>query len=705
MAALGTIRKRGIILICIIGLGLFAFIAGDMFKSCEGTKAERSQRLAVIAGEKINAQDYQKYSEEFVEFMKMEGQQIPDEQLREAAWNSFMQEKLIVNEAEKLGLTITDDEVNDVMTKGSHPVLAQFPIPQVHNPQTGLFDVNAYRQLVNQTKQANNQQANQIYRYLLFKEHQLRITMLFEKYSNLLTACTISNPAEAKFAFDSEKKESDVLLAAFDYKAINDNDVKVSDAELQQKYDELKESALIKIQNEQRAGKFILVRKVASDQDRAELNDLLTKAASEMDSTDYGSIVRQYQSNISYTGVPVTKSAFSPAVANMVDSIGVNTVKGPFEDAADNTLNVIRVISKTTLPDSIQYRVIGVTGKDQAEVNTRADSVLKAAQGGEDFEVLAKRYGQTAEKNWMVTRDYEHAANIGTDDAKMITMLNEMGKNEMRLLDLAGNKLLIQVLDTKKPVQKYVVAQIKRSIDYSDETSRQITNDLRQFLADNRTLEALEKNAPAKQYQLMDIPGIDTSVSGIANVPNTKEALRWFFNSDRQEGDLSDPFTCGPNQDMLMAVLLTGIYDKGYKPLTDANVNEVVKQEALNDKKAEKILEAVKNVNSIDAAKAVTAVACRLDTVQHVSFANYNQEPKLAGAIAASKTGFNMAPVKGKNGVYFYQVLEQRTLEGAYDEKQYKERAAQRNLNIMHNMLLDELMRDAKLTDNRYIFM
>ena len=244
MAALGTIRKRGVILICIIGLGLFAFIAGDMFKSCEGTKAERSQRLAVIAGEKVNAQDYQKYSEEFVEFMKMEGEQYSDEQLREAAWNSFMQEKLIVNEAEKIGLTITDDEVNDVMTKGSHPVLAQFPIPQVHNQQTGLFDVNAYRQLVNQTKQANNQQANQIYRYLLFKEHQLRITLLFEKYSNLLTACNISNPAEAKFTFDSEKKESDVLLAAFDYKAINDNDVKVGDADIQKKYDELKEDGL-----------------------------------------------------------------------------------------------------------------------------------------------------------------------------------------------------------------------------------------------------------------------------------------------------------------------------------------------------------------------------------------------------------------------------------------------------------------------------
>ena len=401
MAALGKIRSRGAILICIIGLGLFAFIAGDLFKSCEGSKAERSQRMAEIAGEKINVQDYQKFAEEFAEFMKMEGRQESEEQLREMAWNYFLQEKLITAEAHKIGLTVTDEEVNDLMTKGAHPALANFPIPQVHNQQTGLFDVNAYRQFVNSVKEAaeksNNAQAVQMYNYLLFKEKQLRTQLLFEKYNALLQACAISNPVEAKFLFDAEKKESDIVCAAFDFRAINDSAVTVADADLKSKYDELKEGARIKLDEEVRTGKLIVIKKEASDNDKEELNALLVEAAAKLDSVPANTdsikhCVREFDSDIQYSGVPVTKNALSPAVANMVDSVGVNVVKGPFYYAADNTMNVIRVFSKTSLPDSIQFRAIGVRGEDVTEAATRADSIVKAIQGGEDFEVMAKKF-------------------------------------------------------------------------------------------------------------------------------------------------------------------------------------------------------------------------------------------------------------------------------------------------------------------------
>lgn len=44
MAALGSIRKRGVTLIIIVALGLFAFIAGDMFKGCEYFEARSVSR-------------------------------------------------------------------------------------------------------------------------------------------------------------------------------------------------------------------------------------------------------------------------------------------------------------------------------------------------------------------------------------------------------------------------------------------------------------------------------------------------------------------------------------------------------------------------------------------------------------------------------------------------------------------------------------
>ena len=63
MAALGKIRSKGVILICIIGFGLFAFIAEEAFRSCETTNNDRRQQIGEVLGEKINYQDFQKIVE------------------------------------------------------------------------------------------------------------------------------------------------------------------------------------------------------------------------------------------------------------------------------------------------------------------------------------------------------------------------------------------------------------------------------------------------------------------------------------------------------------------------------------------------------------------------------------------------------------------------------------------------------------------
>ena len=60
MAALGTIRKRGVILVCIISFGLFAFIAEEAFRSCDSAKNNERQQIGEVLGEKISVQDFQK---------------------------------------------------------------------------------------------------------------------------------------------------------------------------------------------------------------------------------------------------------------------------------------------------------------------------------------------------------------------------------------------------------------------------------------------------------------------------------------------------------------------------------------------------------------------------------------------------------------------------------------------------------------------
>ena len=232
MAALGKIRSHGTFLIIIIGLGLFGFIAGDMFRSCETTGRMRSTRVGEVLGEKIGVEDYQNYLNEFVECTKISSPQADEDQIRNMAWNSFLQNKIIENEANELGLTVTNEEMKTAMAQGTNQVLMEIAnVTGMANEQTGRFDKNKYDEFINNYKanvNSNPQVAEyyeKIYKFLQFKVRQLREQLLAQKYQALLTSCLLSNPVEAKFVFDAAKQESDIQLAYLDYKSLNDKDI------------------------------------------------------------------------------------------------------------------------------------------------------------------------------------------------------------------------------------------------------------------------------------------------------------------------------------------------------------------------------------------------------------------------------------------------------------------------------------------------
>ena len=83
MAALGKIRSKGVLLICIISLGLFAFIAEEAFRSCESSSAEKHQQVGEVLGDKISVTEFQKLVDEYTEVIKMQQgtQSLNDEQL------------------------------------------------------------------------------------------------------------------------------------------------------------------------------------------------------------------------------------------------------------------------------------------------------------------------------------------------------------------------------------------------------------------------------------------------------------------------------------------------------------------------------------------------------------------------------------------------------------------------------------------------
>ena len=713
MAALGKIRSRGTFLIIIIGLGLFGFIAGDMFRSCETTGRMRSTRVGEVLGEKIGIQDYQDYLNEFVECTKISSPQADEDQIRAMAWNNYVQNKIIENEADKLGLAVTTDEVKNVMTQGTNQVLMEIAnVTGFVNQQTGRFDMNLYNEFINNYKTQRNaspeaaEYFDKVYKFLAFKVKQLRQQLLSQKYQALLSTAMLSNPIEAKFLFDAEKQESDIELAYIDYKTINDKDVQVSESDLKAKYNEKKD--MFKIPEEIRAIKYILVKKEASQADRNDLFKAMEKSAAQLkEGVSPEKVVRESRSNIAYLGVPVTSKAFTTDIANKLDSMAVGAVSGPFESTSDNTYNVIKLLNKSMLPDSVEYRVISVMGKTNAETKTKADSVVNALKAGGDFEAIAKKYGQTGEKTWVTTAQYERASNMTKDNQTAFNEINTLGVNEIKTIPMAQGNLVIQVTDRKAMVQKYDVAVVKRDITFSDETSHAISDKFKQFVAGHQTLESIEKDAAKAGYQVLEAKNVLTSQGQIPGIGNTRDALKWVFEA--KKGDVSEVMTVGANRDEILVMALTDINPKGFMSMENEEVKTYLQQEVLRDKKAEKIIAKLNGVKSIaDAVKQ----GAKTDSINQITFASptfvgavQSQEPALSGAVAATEKGqFCSHPVKGYGAVYVFKVNDRRAIEGTYNEKEYTQKAAQNNMQNLSRTAFQELYLNADVKDNRYLF-
>ena len=714
MAALGKIRSKGGILVGAIGLALFAFLAGDAARSCDGIKGEARQQIGEILGKKISVQDYQKLIDEYQSAIKftMQRDNLTDQELKQVedqVWQQLVSNRVIEADAEKVGLTVTEKEIQNVLNEGTNPMLVQTPFV---NQQTGRFDVNALKQFFdsyNKAKAAKSPQVEQmqpIYDYWLFVEKNLRAQLLGQKYQALLASCVLSNKAEAKMAFKDNNEESQIQLASLAYSTVKDADVKVTDDDLKAKYAELKPAFRQNV--ETRDIKFVDFQIKASAADRSqvvkEMNDFQKQLAS---AKDPAAVVSKSGSEIPYLGLPVSNKAYQqyPDIASKIDSLSVGTT-GVVENAQDNTLNIIRVLSKAQLADSIQFRQINIAAATPDEARAKADSIQKALAGGADFDALAKRYGQTGEKVWFTGQQYEMAPSMNQDNRTFINALLNGEVNATQNLALTQGNIILQVLDKKAFTTKTTAAVIKKVVDFSKATRSNAYNKFSEFVAKSSTVADLEKNAPKSGYQVQSLNDISTAEHYVGGIPGTRDALKWLFEA--KQGEVSPLYECG-NNDHLLVIALTAVHPQGYRSWDDAQVKEILKREVIKDKKAEKLMAKLKGVNSIAAAQAKGA---KISSVNQITFAapafvqaTGSVEPALSGAVAGTAVGkFSKAPVKGNAGVYVFQVVKKSMRAGSkYDETLVMQQAAQANMQLVGNFMQDLILK-AKVVDNRYLF-
>lgn len=715
MPAIQKIRNHGVWLIGVIGLALFAFIAEEFFRSMETTANHSKQQVGEVYGETLSIQDFQEMVNEATEVYKMRtGQNLSDamqDQVRDQVWNEFVVFQLVKHETDALGLYVTDAEVQDALVRGtaqSLQSLSMFANQQGHFDYTALQTfLKQYKEMKGKAQGEQFEQIETVYRLWKYAEKQLRKELLLNKYQGLFSQTVLANPVNAKQVFEDRNNTTTAVVAAMPFMAITDK-VEVTDSELKAAYDKYKEN--FRLESELRDIKYIDVAVTASAADKKALDEEMNGIYEKLEAgTEPAVVVGGSNSIVRFVDMPLSANAFPMDVRQQLDSMSAGQVKKPYRNMADNTMNVVKLIAKTTTADSILYRAIFVQGKDEADVQQRHDSILNALRGGAKMKQIAKAYGQNADSAWVTSAQLEQGA-AQPENVKFAKALYDA--SGLTSLDINGNRLILEIMQKKGSTPKYVAAVVKCNINFSKDTYNEAKNKLNLFLAKNKDLAAVEAAAAKAGYQLIDLPNFSSASHNIGatgrmpGVAGSKEALRWVFD-DAKIGEVSKMYDCGEANDHILVVALSAVHEKGYMPWDAEDVKSFLTAVVTAEKKAEIAAKKLAGVKTIEAAKAKGAV---VDTLKNSNFfltpfisTTQAPEAKVAAALCATKVNQTTEPVVGTAGAYVLKVVSHDKGTAKFDETTETNMLARQYMQVAQGAFAD-LAHNAKIVDNRYKF-
>lgn len=703
MAALQKIRNQSTLLVAIIALGLFAFIFPWGEVSTFVNKLR--DKAFVVDGEVVTTKSYSDRISEFENFQKMmTGQSSLDEattsQIRESVYQQMVKEMLLDEEAERLGLAVTSEELND-MVYG--PVVAPilYQIPFFANPQTGQFDKTYLMQFLSEINQdpnsyPENQRGEIMARRQVwaFIQNMMKYQRLEEKYASLVAGTFVPSQTEAKATFEDGKRVADIAYVSQKYSSIPDSTIQVSDKEIKDLYDQRKNN--FKLDTELRKISYFIKEVVPSDEDYAvvekEINDVYEK----LKTTDNAAgLVNEYSAN-QYIDVNYRVSSLPLDMRAFVESSSVGAVQAPVRE--DQSFLTYKVLDKVNVADSVKLQMIPIPqGIDERNAAFMADSLLAVIKGGKEFGTIADELypGSNGGSLGWVNEISLVRAGMSTKE------IFAAAKGEILNLAVNGARQLIKIEDKTAPVAKVKLAIVEMPVIISDRTQNGIDNELNQFVAENGNMENFDKAALDKGYPVMTNVTIHPSEFSLGQAVGTRSVIHWAFNGEEGEVkkfDLSDK--------RVVAVIKKEI--KGdYVPVSE--VSSSLKAEILANKKAEKIITDLKakNLTSLDAY--AQNIDVKMDTVNFVTFQTNNitgvgYEPVMNVYSKAGELNKVSSPLKGRTGVYVMEVKNRTEETKEFDFATSKQAIRQNNMYQLMSQSLSVLRDKVGVEDNRVKF-
>jgi peptidyl-prolyl cis-trans isomerase D len=684
MAVIGKIQKNSLLLLIIVGVALLAFIFTDLIRG-GGEETERLD-LATVWGEPVDEELYYELVDQYAERDKAEVEQQGrewDETMQQSAedqaFNEVIRRTIMNGELDKLGITCTVDELND-MIHGNHihPWVMQIPIFQ--NRQTGAFERDSVIQFVSNLEiEPENEEARLRWlearkQWRMFEE-ELKDNRKAEKYVVLIKKGMFANTLDAQDFYRATEEKRTISFVLQRFTDIEPDAFTVSDEEIEAFYNEHKNEPEYE-QKEARDVDFVSfeIKATAADEENIgrELDNLKAawKATLKNQSFVEQHSTSEYISDtLLFTVDP--QFVYNPRFQNfsypeaddeLIQKAKVGDFFGPYTfvdefDKGKTKVALCKVTKVTTQQQAwVRHLLIKIDQtRTQQVAKTLADSIMKVISAKGNFAEMVTKY---TEDPGSIERGGEYK---WFPEGRMVPEFNnasfkgQIGKLQLVKTDYGYH--IVEVLGRAQRVAPYM-SVITKDLVPSEETISQMEGTvfdyiyaLKESKVDSAFFRMAEDSSLTVQNQRIWIE--QRSVMGLEK---GDDLMRFAFAVNAKEGDISDPIYDG---DKYVVAMLTNVIEEGAPEFVD--VKEQMRMPALRDKQAKHYIEKMSGKNSLDEVAKVVVNGVVLNA--EVTFGNNviqgagGNEPEVIGALFTNiKAGDMTKPIQGNTGIYVVKI-------------------------------------------------
>ena len=641
MATLERIRNKSGLLIIVIAVGLLAFLLGDLMSSGDSMFRRSNMQIAEINGTSVSQPDFmKKYVTEREDYYKLERQsssldENTSHDIREQAWNQMVQDVIMQEKYDELGIVVTVDEIFEMATgKNIHPQIRQM----FTNRQTGVFDK---AQVINFLQQKNLDPSANF--YWMFLEKQIKKERLFTKYSGLIKKGMYVTTAQAEAEANAKRNKVDFDFVVKRYAAVSDSSITISDSEIKNFYNAHTDNYK---QDPMRDVVYVSFEVKPTADDRKLAEDWIARAKIDFENPETDAV--QYvnmNSETNYIDRNLKFEQLSSTLQDFVQDAGEGDVYGPYTEK--ETFKLSRIVAVKQLPDSVKARHILV--KEPA----LADSLFALVKSGADFAKVAR-------ENSLDQGSAINGGDLGWFvEGQMVKPFNdaclESRKGAIVKVESQFGIHIINVQDKSIPVTKYNIATLERNVNYSTATNQKVYAQAAKFASINNSLDKFDAALTADNLVKRYGRSLKENDRNVNNLKSSREMVRWAFKAETN--DMSPIFEFG---DEYVIAFLTGVKEEGFQSV--AAVKGSIERELRIKKKAALLIAELNGKKQGDDINALAdAIDSEVMSANQIDFGAFQVpgagvEPALVALATKSNKGELSTAVAGNNGVYIVKV-------------------------------------------------